>query len=119
MNITVIAVVLQSHVATVMAQDAEEPPPSVGRLQVSIGGVQNRHGHSPYTLSLKALVRGGSGRIKSIDWSLGDGKSAVGQEVQQTFTAGAHSIVVRVEDENGQKASAQLTIMVVSRAPAT
>jgi len=83
-----------------------------GPLQVRIGGIRNRRGNAPYTVTLKAIVRGGSGRTKSVDWSLGDGKTARGRDVQHTFTQGVYVVVVRVEDENGQKASAQLNISV-------
>jgi hypothetical protein len=83
-----------------------------GPLQVRIGGIKNRRGNAPYTVTLKAVVRGGSGRIKSVNWSLGDGRSASAREVQHTFTQGVYVVVVRVEDENGQKASAQLNISV-------
>ncbi|HET8577198.1 MAG TPA: PKD domain-containing protein [Methylomirabilota bacterium] len=90
----------------------EEAPSTGGPLHVKIGGVKNRRGNAPYAVTLKALVGGGSGRIKSISWSLGDGKSATGKDVQHTFTQGVYVVVVRVEDENGQKASAQLNISV-------
>jgi hypothetical protein len=90
----------------------EEAGPAGGPLQVRIGGIKNRRGNAPYTVALKAVVRGGSGRLKAINWSLGDGKSASGKEVQHTFTQGVYVVVVRVEDENGQKASAQLNISV-------
>ncbi|OGK89002.1 MAG: hypothetical protein A2X52_14185 [Candidatus Rokubacteria bacterium GWC2_70_16] len=83
-----------------------------GPLQVRIGGIRNRRGNAPYTVTLKAIVRGGSGRTKSVDWSLGDGKTARGRDVQHTFTQGVYVVVVRVEDENGQKATAQLNISV-------
>ena len=90
----------------------EEPGPSGGPLQVKIGGIRNRRGNAPYTVTLKAIVRGGSGRLKAIDWSFGDGQTASGRDVQHTFTQGVYVVVVRVEDENGQKASAQLNISV-------
>ena len=90
---------------------AEEAGPPGGPLQVRIGGITNRRGNAPYTVTLRAVVRGGSGRIKSINWSLGDGTSASGREVQHTFTQGVYVVVVRVEDD-GQKASAQLNISV-------
>ena len=90
----------------------EEPGSSGGPLQVRIGGIKNRRGNAPYTVTLKAVVRGGSGRIKFVSWSLGDGTSASARDVQHTFTQGVYVVVVRVEDENGQKASAQLNISV-------
>lgn len=90
----------------------DEPGPSSGPLQIRIGGIKNRRGNAPYTVTLKAVVRGGSGRVKSIAWSLGDGRSASGRDVQHTFTQGVYVVVVRVEDENGQKASAQMNISV-------
>ena len=90
----------------------EETGPSGGPLQVRIGGIRNRRGNAPYTVTLKAVVRGGSGRLKAVDWSLGDGRTASGRDVQHTFTQGVYVVVVRVEDENGQKASAQLNISV-------
>jgi hypothetical protein len=90
----------------------DEPAAAGGPLQVRIGGVKNRRGNAPYTVTFKALVRGGSGRIKAIHWSLGDGKQASGREVQHTFTQGVYAVSVQAEDENGQKASAQLNISV-------
>jgi PKD repeat protein len=90
----------------------DEPAAAGGPLQVRIGGVKNRRGNAPYTVTFKALVRGGSGRIKTIHWSLGDGKQASGREVQHTFTQGVYAVTVQAEDENGQKASAQLNISV-------
>ncbi|MBZ0155329.1 MAG: FecR domain-containing protein [Alphaproteobacteria bacterium] len=83
-----------------------------GPLSVKIGGVKNRRGNAPYTVKFKALVRGGSGKIKSIDWSFGDGESASGKEAKHTFTQGVYVVVLQVEDENGQKSTAQLNISV-------
>jgi len=83
-----------------------------GPLKIKIGGVKNRRGDVPYTVNFKAIISGGSGKIKSIQWSFGDGESAEGKEVRHTFTQGVYIVVVRVEDENGQKASSQISISV-------
>lgn len=83
-----------------------------GPLKVKIGGVKNRRGDAPYTVNFKAIISGGSGKIKSIQWNFGDGESAEGKEVQHTFTQGVYVVVVRVEDENGQKATSQISISV-------
>jgi PKD domain len=90
--------------------EEEETASSGGPLQVRIGGVKNRRGNAPYGVSFRVVVRGGSGRIKAINWSLGDGDSASGREVRHTFTQGVYVVIVQIEDENGQKASAQLNI---------
>ncbi|TAN45143.1 MAG: PKD domain-containing protein [Nitrospirae bacterium] len=91
----------------------EEDTGSAGRaLSVKIGGVKNRRGNTPYAVKFKALTRGGSGKIKAINWSFGDGESAAGREVGHTFTQGVYVVIVQVEDENGQKATAQINISV-------
>lgn len=81
-----------------------------GPLKVKIGGVKSRRGDAPYTVKFKAIVSGGSGKIKYIKWSFGDGESAEGKEVQHIFTQGVYVVVVTVEDENGQKATSQISI---------
>lgn len=90
----------------------EEELASGGPLKVKIGGVKNRRGDAPYTVKFKAIVGGGSGKLKSIRWDFGDGESAEGKESQHTFTQGVYAVVLTVEDENGQKATAQLNISV-------
>ncbi|MEW6739676.1 MAG: PKD domain-containing protein [Nitrospirota bacterium] len=90
----------------------EEELASGGPLKVKIGGVKNRRGDAPYTVKFKAIIGGGSGRIKSIRWDFGDGESATGKEAQHTFTQGVYAVVLTVEDENGQKATSQLNISV-------
>ncbi|MDA8087979.1 MAG: PKD domain-containing protein [Nitrospiraceae bacterium] len=83
-----------------------------GPLRIKVGGVRNRRGQSPYTVKFKALVNGGSSKIKSVTWDFGDGENASGKDVQHTFTQGIYVVVVQVEDENGQKATAQINISV-------
>ncbi len=90
----------------------EEEPVSGGPLKIKIGGVKNRRGNSPYTVKFKAIVGGGSGKAKSIRWDFGDGESSFGKDAQHTFTQGVYIVVLTVEDENGQKATAQLNISV-------
>jgi len=90
----------------------EEELSSGGPLKVKIGGVRNRRGDSPYTVKFKAIIGGGSGNIKSVRWDFGDGESVLGKEAQHTFTQGVYAVVLTVEDENGQKATAQLNISV-------
>ncbi|OFW27809.1 MAG: hypothetical protein A3H97_18530 [Acidobacteria bacterium RIFCSPLOWO2_02_FULL_65_29] len=82
-----------------------------GKLVARIGGVRSRRGNTPYKVSFKALTAGGSGRIKSILWEFGDGESATGREAEHTFTLGLYTVVLRVEDADGQKASAQVGIL--------
>jgi hypothetical protein len=83
-----------------------------GPLKVKIGGVKNRRGDAPYKVKFKAIINGGSGRIKSVKWSFGDGESAEGKEVEHTFTQGVYIVVIKVEDENGEKASSQISVSV-------
>lgn len=83
-----------------------------GKLLAKIGGVANRRGNTPFKVNFKALVGGGSGKIKSIAWDFGDGESAATKEVEHTFTQGLYVVILRVEDENGEKASAQTGISV-------
>lgn len=83
-----------------------------GKLVAKIGGLTSRRGNAPYKVNLKALAGGGSGKIKSYGWEFGDGESASGKEVEHTFTQGLYVVILRVEDENGQKASAQTGISV-------
>lgn len=91
----------------------EEETVSIGgQLKVKIGGVKNRRGDAPYNVNFRAIISGGTGKIKSIQWSFGDGESAEGKEVQHKFTQGVYIVVVRVEDENGQKATSQISISV-------
>jgi len=91
----------------------EEEIASVGGpLKVKIGGVRNRRGDAPYTVKFKAMVGGGSGKIKSFVWSFGDGEEAVGKKVEHTFTQGVYGVIVNVVDENKEKASAQINISV-------
>jgi len=83
-----------------------------GKFAVKIGGVASRRGNAPYKLSFKALARGGSGKLKSVSWEFGDGESAKTKEVEHTFTQGLYVVILRAEDENGEKASAQTAISV-------
>jgi len=85
---------------------------SGGSLVAKIGGVRNRRGNAPYTVKFKALTGGGSGRLKSTNWQFGGGAGADGREAEYTFTQGVYVVVLTVEDENGQKASAQMNISV-------
>jgi hypothetical protein len=89
----------------------EEITSTGGPLMVKIGGVKNRRGDVPYTVKFKAIIGGGSGKIRSISWNFGDGETAEGKEVQHTYTMdGVYVVTLRVEDENGQKATSQITI---------
>lgn len=91
----------------------EEESGSIGGpLKVKIGGVRNRRGNVPYTVKFKAVTKGGSGKIKSIHWSFGDGESAKGKATQHTFTQGVYGVTVSVEDENGDISAAQINISV-------
>lgn len=83
-----------------------------GKLVAKIGGVVNRRGNAPYKVRFKALAAGGSGKLKSISWDFGDGESAATREPEHTFTQGLYVVILRVEDENGEKASAQTGISV-------
>ena len=83
-----------------------------GKLVAKIGGVANRRGNTPFKVNFKALAGGGSGKLKSIAWDFGDGESAATREAEHTFTQGLYVIILRVEDENGEKASAQTGISV-------
>lgn len=88
----------------------EETASTGGPLKVKVGGVRNRRGDAPYNVKFKAIIGGGSGRVKSIRWDFGDGESSMGKEAQHTFTQGVYIVVITVEDENGQRATAQITI---------
>ena len=83
-----------------------------GKLAAKIGGVISRRGNAPYKVNFKALIAGGSGKLKSYSWDFGDGESAAGRDAEHTFTQGMYVVILRVEDENGQKASAQTGISV-------
>ena len=83
-----------------------------GKLGTKIGGLASRRGNAPYKVNFKALVAGGSGKVKSYSWDFGDGESATGRDAEHTFTQGLYVVILRVEDENGQKASAQTGISV-------
>lgn len=83
-----------------------------GKLVAKIGGVANRRGNAPYKVNFKALVGGGTGKLKSIAWDFGDGESASTKEAEHVFTQGLYIVILRVEDENGEKASAQTGISV-------
>lgn len=83
-----------------------------GKLAAKIGGVAARRGSTPFKVNFKALVKGGSGKLKSIGWDFGDGESASTKDVEHTFTQGLYVVILRVEDENGEKASAQTGISV-------
>jgi hypothetical protein len=89
----------------------EETTAIGGPLKVRIGGVKNRRGDAPYTIKFRAIISGGSGKFKSIQWSFGDGETAERKEIQHTYTmAGVYVVTLRVEDENGEKATSQITI---------
>jgi len=90
----------------------EEELGAGGPLKAKIGGVRNRRGGAPYTVQFKAIIGGGSGRIKSIRWDFGDGESAEGKTAQHTFTQGVYVVVLTVEDDNGQKTTSQISISV-------
>lgn len=83
-----------------------------GKLAAKIGGVANRRGNAPFKVNFKAFVNGGSGKVKSILWDFGDGESATTKEAEHVFTQGLYVVILRVEDENGEKASAQTGISV-------
>lgn len=83
-----------------------------GKFAVKIGGVASRRGNAPYKVSMKALAKGGSGKLKSVSWEFGDGESAKTKEIEHTFTQGLYVVILRAEDENGEKATAQTAISV-------
>ncbi|MBI4753935.1 MAG: FecR domain-containing protein [Betaproteobacteria bacterium] len=83
-----------------------------GKLVAKIGGVAARRGSTPFKVGFKALVKGGSGKLRSVTWDFGDGESASAKDVEHTFTQGLYVVILRVEDENGEKASAQTGISV-------
>lgn len=85
---------------------------SGGKLVAKIGGVAARRGSTPFKVNFKALARGGSGKLKSVSWDFGDGESSTAKDVEHTFTQGLYVVILRVEDENGEKASAQTGISV-------
>jgi hypothetical protein len=91
----------------------EEERQSIGGpLSVKIGGIRSRRGKPPFSVKCNAIINGGSGKIKSIHWDFGDGQSAEGKSVQHTFTQGVYEISVRVEDENGGKATGQIKVSI-------
>jgi len=90
----------------------DESTSTGGPLKVKIGGVRNRRGNVPYTVKFRAVVKGGSGNTKRIQWDFGDGESAQGNRTEHTFTQGVYGVTLVVEDENGEKASAQINISV-------
>jgi len=91
----------------------EEERKSIGGpLNVKIGGIRSRRGKPPYTVKCNAIIKGGSGKIKSIHWDFGDGQSAQGKEAQHTFTQGVYGISVSVEDQNGERATGQIKVSV-------
>ncbi|OGT99659.1 MAG: hypothetical protein A2X80_11765 [Geobacteraceae bacterium GWB2_52_12] len=85
---------------------------SGGKFTAKIGGVKNRRGNSPYTVNFKALTSGGSGKIKTIRWDFGDGESTAAKETKHTFTQGVYVVVLTMEDDRGEKATAQVNISV-------
>ncbi|MDP2371088.1 PKD domain-containing protein [Rhodoferax sp.] len=85
---------------------------SGGTLVAKIGGVASRRGNAPFKVNFKALVNGGSGKLKLIRWDFGDGESAMGKDAEHVFTQGLYVVILRIEDENGAKASAQTGISV-------
>lgn len=90
----------------------EEVGAQGGKLIAKIGGVANRRGNAPFKVKFKALAGGGSGKIKAIHWDFGDGESAATKEAEHVFTQGLYVVILRVEDENGEKTSAQTGISV-------
>ena len=91
----------------------EEERQSIGGpLNVKIGGIRSRRGKPPFNVKCNAIIKGGSGKIKSIHWDFGDGQSSEGKEAQHTFTQGVYGISVSVEDQNGEKATGQIKISV-------
>lgn len=90
----------------------EEVGAAGGKLVAKIGGVANRRGNAPFKVNFKALAGGGSGKVKAIHWDFGDGESAATKEAEHVFTQGLYVVILRFEDENGEKASAQTGISV-------
>ena len=88
----------------------EEEPKAGGKLAAKIGGVRNRRGTAPYKVQFKVLVSGGSGKIKKIHWDFGDGSTSDQKTPEYSFTQGVYVVILRVEDENGEKTSAQINI---------
>lgn len=92
---------------------ADEPSSaSGGKLAAKIGGVASRRGNAPFKVNFKALAYGGSGKLKVVRWDFGDGESAASKEAEHVFTQGLYVVILRLEDENGDKASAQTGISV-------
>lgn len=83
-----------------------------GKLAAKIGGIANRRGNAPFKVKFKAVASGGTGKLKSVSWDFGDGESAATREAEHTFTQGLYVVILRVEDENGEKTSAQTGISV-------
>ena len=82
-----------------------------GKLVTKIGGVTSRRGNAPFKVDFRALIGGGSGSVKSLTWNFGDGDSASTKEASHTFRQqGVYVVTLRVEDKNGETASAQVGI---------
>ena len=71
-------------------------------------------GTAPLSVSFSAILSSDSdGIIVAFDWDFGDGSSGSGESVSHTYTtAGTRSVVLRVTDDDGARATASKTITV-------
>jgi len=71
-------------------------------------------GTAPLSVSFSAILSSDSdGIITDFEWDFGDGSSGSGESVSHTYTtAGTRSVVLRVTDDDGARATASKTITV-------
>ncbi len=90
------------------------PAPLVAGIQIS-----NITGALPRTVTFTAVISGGTGTFRSVNWSFGDGGSGVGTSIQYSFVRpGDFPVVLQVIDSSGAAARASAWVN-VSAPPAT
>lgn len=104
-NYTVTVVVLEGT-----ATSSQSMPLLVHPAPLAVGiEVSNVTGTLPRTVTFTAVIGGGTGTFRSVDWTFGDGGSGVGTTIQYSYVQAGHfHVALQVTDSSGAVASASL-----------
>lgn len=108
-NYTAAVVVLEGTSSSSQSMVVDvRPAPLVASIQVA-----NDAGGPPRTVTFTAVLSGGTGTFRSVNWTFGDGGSGVGTTIQYSYVrSGNFQVVLQVVDSSGASASSSTWVNV-------